>query len=80
MVEDQALVYRRLNECGVEVVLHYVPPIYRQPVYANRSLRGAERLPVTEWVTQRLICLPVTVELTGREIEHVIESVREVVH
>ncbi len=79
LVEDQALVYRRLIQSGIEVVLHYVPPIYRQPVYVNNALRGSERLPVTEWVTQHLICLPVSVELTGADIEYVIESVREIV-
>ena len=78
-MEDQDRVYRELLNRGIEVVLHYVPPIYRQPVYADRQLRGADRLEVTEKVTRRLLCLPVTVELTPADIEHVVTSVRAVV-
>lgn len=79
LVEDQDRVYRELLNRGIEVVMHYVPPIYRQPVYGERHLRGADRLEVTEKVTRRLICLPVTVELTDEDIEHVVASVRAVV-
>ncbi len=78
-VEDRDRVYRELINRGIEVVQHYVPPIYRQPVYASRELRGAGRLEVTEQVTRRLLCLPVTVELTPADIEHVVASVRAVV-
>ncbi len=78
LVEDRDRLYRELLGRGIEVVQHYVPPTYRQPVYAGRTLRGADRLSVTEDITRRLLCLPVAPELTPSDIEYVVGSVREV--
>jgi dTDP-3-amino-3,4,6-trideoxy-alpha-D-glucose transaminase len=79
LVEEQDRVHRELLERGIEVVLHYVPPTYCQPVYASSPPRGADRLPVTDSVTRRLLCLPVTPELTPTDVDYVVNSVREVV-
>ncbi len=79
LVEEQERVHCELLERGIEVVLHYVPPTYRQPVYAGRQPRGFDRLPVTDDVTRRLLGLPVTPELTPADLDYVVRSVREVV-
>jgi dTDP-4-amino-4,6-dideoxygalactose transaminase len=71
-VKDQQAVYQALRRAGVEVVLHYVPPIYRQPVYSGR-LRGADCLPVTDRLAQEIICLPVTIELDEDDVRFVID-------
>jgi dTDP-4-amino-4,6-dideoxygalactose transaminase len=76
-VPQRDTVYQRLRRAGVEVVLHYVPPIYRQPVYQHRPLPGADRLPVTEHVTSSLICLPVFPEASDPEIAFVVEAVND---
>lgn len=79
LVEDQERVYRELVQRGIEAVMHYVPPVSCQPLYASRQLRGMDRLEVTNHVTGHLVCLPVTVELTPADVEYVVASVREVV-
>ena len=75
-VKDQQTVYQALRRAGVEVVLHYVPPIYRQPVYSGR-LRGADCLPVTDQLVQEIICLPVTVELDESDTRYVVDTLRD---
>lgn len=75
-VKDQQAIYQELRRAGVEVVLHYVPPIYQQPVYAGR-LRGADNLPVTDQLARELICLPVTVELDEDDVQFVVNTLRD---
>lgn len=79
-VPDRGAVYRRLRESRVEAVLHYVPPLHRQPVYAHRGLPGSDRLPVTERLGDTLICLPVFPEATNAEIAHVVNAMHEAVN
>jgi dTDP-3-amino-3,4,6-trideoxy-alpha-D-glucose transaminase len=76
-VPNRDAIYRRLRNLGVEVVLHYVPPLHRQPVYAGRGLPGSDRLPITERLGETLVCLPVFPEATDAEIAHVIGSMHD---
>lgn len=76
-VPNRDAVYRRLRASGVEVVLHYVPPLHRQPVYAGRGLPGADRLPITDGLGDTLLCLPVFPEAADDEIAHVVNSMYE---
>jgi dTDP-3-amino-3,4,6-trideoxy-alpha-D-glucose transaminase len=78
-VPERDEVYRRLRRAMVEVVLHYVPPVYRQPVYAGRALPGADRLPVTDRLASSLICLPVFPEISRADIDYVIETMKDAV-
>jgi dTDP-4-amino-4,6-dideoxygalactose transaminase len=77
-VPDQQRVYTELRDAGVEVVLHYAPPVYRQPVYPD-GLPGSDALRVTDRIASEIICLPVTVELTDDDIEYVVRTVRRIV-
>jgi dTDP-4-amino-4,6-dideoxygalactose transaminase len=79
-VPNRDAVYRRLRDSGVEVVLHYVPPLHRQPVYSGRGLPGSDRLPITERLGDALLCLPVFPEATDAEIAHVVSSMHEALH
>ncbi|MGC8836884.1 MAG: DegT/DnrJ/EryC1/StrS family aminotransferase [Anaerolineae bacterium] len=74
-VRDQVRVYQGLRRAGVEAVLHYVPPVYRQPVYPQ-GLPGSDRLPVTERLAREIVCLPVSPELTLDDVEYVVEVLR----
>jgi dTDP-4-amino-4,6-dideoxygalactose transaminase len=76
-VPNRGAIYRRLRESGVEVVLHYVPPLHRQPVYAERRLPGADRLPITERLGDALLCLPVFPEATDEEVAYVVSSLHD---
>ncbi len=75
-VKNQAEVYQGRRRAGVEAVLHYVPPVYRQPVYP-RGLPGSERLPVTERLAREIVCLPVSPELTPEDVAYAIEVLRD---
>jgi dTDP-4-amino-4,6-dideoxygalactose transaminase len=76
LIRDQRSAYEELLRRGVEVVLHYVPAIYKQPVYVNRKLPGADRLPVTERVTSSLLCLPVTPDLSEEDVAYAANILR----
>ena len=72
-VKDQQAVYQALRRAGVEVALHYVPPIYQQPVYRGK-LPGSDGLLVTDQLAREIICLPVTVELDEDDIRFVVNT------
>lgn len=74
-VPDQVRVYQAMRAAGIEVVLHYSPPVYRQPVYPS-GLVGSDTLPLTDRLAQEILCLPVTVELTDDEVDYVISTLR----
>lgn len=76
-VPNQQGVYQRLRQAGIEVVLHYAPPIYRQAVY-QEGVRGADALPVTDKLAGELISLPVTVEFTDEDVQYVLEVLHQV--
>jgi UDP-2-acetamido-2-deoxy-ribo-hexuluronate aminotransferase len=73
-VNERARVYRGLRRAGIEAVLHYVPPVFRQPVY-DGNLPGSDRLPVTERLAEEIVCLPVTPELDEADVDYVIGTV-----
>ena len=75
-VQDRGRVLRVLRDNGVEAVLHYVPPVYRQSVYKDTVLANFE-LPVTDEVTNSLLCLPVSPELSDDQVLQVIQIVND---
>ena len=75
-VKDQGRILNILRENGVEAVLHYVPPVYKQSVYKDTMLADFE-LPVTDQVTDSLLCLPVSPELFDDQVLDVIQIVND---
>ncbi|MCU0511555.1 MAG: DegT/DnrJ/EryC1/StrS family aminotransferase [Anaerolineae bacterium] len=67
--------YESLRQAGIEVILHYTPPVYRYPVYAG-GLPGSQALPVTDRLATELISLPVAPELTDADIHEVLSALR----
>jgi dTDP-4-amino-4,6-dideoxygalactose transaminase len=78
-VQNRQVVYERLRQAGVEVVLHYVPAIYRQPVYQDgpNRLPGSNNLPVTDQLVREIICLPVAAELDMEDVQFAIDVMQE---
>ena len=66
-------VYETLRKAGIEVVIHYAPPVYRHPGYSGDQPNM--RLPVTEALADELLCLPVAPELTSDDVTDVIDQV-----
>jgi dTDP-4-amino-4,6-dideoxygalactose transaminase len=71
---DRAAVQARLEEAGVESLVHYPLPIHRQPAYrrlAHEGLEGSERL------AEEVLSLPLYPELADGELELVASALRD---
>ena len=77
-VDQRDAVQEALKERGVATALHYPVPLHLQKAYAHLGL-GEGSLPVTEHYTKRLLSLPMFPELTEEQIDHVCDSLKEVV-
>ena len=76
-VEARLGVYQRLRDAGVEVVVHYSPPAYQQPVYGG-ALPGSDNLPVTAHLATRLLGLPVAPDLTETDVAYVADTLANI--
>ena len=74
-IEQRDELYNFLRENEINAALNYVPPVHLQTVYRDRKLPGADHLPVTEHLSDRLIGLPVDPDLTEEEIAYVCEQI-----
>jgi dTDP-4-amino-4,6-dideoxygalactose transaminase len=57
-----------LSEAGIATALHYPVPVHRQPAYVGR-IAGADRLPVTEGLYERLLTIPCHPDLTDEQVQ-----------
>jgi len=74
-VPDRDRVRNALAERGVGTQVHYTP-LHDQPLHAGRHGRWR----CCDGVKDRILTLPLYPVLTGDEMEHVIKSVKEVLH
>jgi dTDP-4-amino-4,6-dideoxygalactose transaminase len=51
-------------------MIYYPVPAHRQKMFQNLS-QGNESLPVTDWLTERVISLPMHTELSSEQLEHI---------
>ena len=65
-----------LKAIGVLALVHYPVPVHLQPAYAGR-LRGGASLPVTERAAREVLSLPMYPELTERQLQEVVDGVRQ---
>jgi dTDP-4-amino-4,6-dideoxygalactose transaminase len=77
-VADRDRIYTEMRRRGIEVGLHYSPPVHRQVVYRNHPLARSS-LPVTERLANELLGLPIAAELEDGEVAEVIETVKELI-
>lgn len=63
-----------LTEKGIQTLIHYPIPAHLQKAYAYLGYKPGD-LPTTEYVTKRILSLPMFPELTDEQVDHVIESV-----
>lgn len=61
---------------GVGSAIHYAVPVHRQAGYADKSLVSQRGLAVTDRLVGRILSLPMYPELSEREIDRVILSIR----
>lgn len=66
-----------LKEKGIEVSVHFDPPVHKQPYYVDKFNLENLKLPVTEEVSSRIVTLPMFPDLTFAECDYIIESISE---
>ncbi|HLG17489.1 MAG TPA: DegT/DnrJ/EryC1/StrS family aminotransferase [Blastocatellia bacterium] len=71
---DTVLEHLKSRDIGAGV--HYPVPLHRQPAYLKQGY-GDLTLPVTERAAGEVLSLPMYPELTGEQIAHVAEAVKE---
>ncbi|MBX9695637.1 MAG: DegT/DnrJ/EryC1/StrS family aminotransferase, partial [Cyanobacteria bacterium] len=65
-----------LLERSIQTLIHYPVPAHLQKAY--KFLGNKEGfLPATEYVTKRIVSLPIYPQLTDEQVDFVIESIRE---
>ena len=56
--------------------MHYPAPVHRQGGYAEKVVVAKDGLPVTVEIADRILSLPIYPELSGRDADRVIASIR----
>jgi len=75
--QDRNRVRHVLQEAGIETGLHYPLPIHLQKPYAFLGYRRGD-LPVTEALCDHCLSLPMSEELTDKQISAVVSALRTV--
>ena len=75
--QDRDRVRNALQEAGIETGLHYPLPIHLQKAYAFLGYRRGD-LPVTEALCDHCLSLPMSEELTDKQISAVVSALRTV--
>ena len=73
--DDRDRLAVHLSEAGVVTTLHYPVPVHRQPAYVGR-IAGADRLPVTEALYQRILTIPCHPDLTDEQVQRVCDRLQ----
>jgi dTDP-4-amino-4,6-dideoxygalactose transaminase len=68
-------VLRRLREDGIDAGIHYPVPLHLQPAYAYLGGKKGD-LPVTERIADEILSLPIFPEMTGDQLDRVVDSLR----
>jgi dTDP-4-amino-4,6-dideoxygalactose transaminase len=70
-------VAEHLAQRGIDTKKYFDPPIHAQKAFAPWRERSQGRLPVTEQVAKKVLCLPIYPALTDDEVDYVIECLAE---
>lgn len=74
---DRAKFIEELKAKGIGTSVHFIP-LHRHPFYRNAFGYRSQDFPVSEWLYERIISLPIYPAMTGEEISYVIEGVIDV--
>lgn len=68
-----------LAQHGIPSMIYYPVPAHRQQMFAHFNSAAIE-LPVTDWLTERVISLPMHTEMDGDQIEFISSKVLEYIN
>ena len=77
-VDDRDRLLQAFQAQNIQAGVHYPLPLHLQPALKSFG-QGSGSLPVTERAAQRMVSLPMCPELTKKEIERVVDVVRQFV-
>ena len=72
LVDGRDAVQAALKEQGIPTAVHYPKPLHHQPAYAAHCC--AECCPVSTWLAQRVMSLPMSADLSEADQERVVEA------
>jgi dTDP-4-amino-4,6-dideoxygalactose transaminase len=68
-------VYERLRKRGIEVRVHYMPPVHLQPALAHLGYQYGD-FPVAEGMARNMMSLPVYPEMEEAQVRSVVSKIR----
>ena len=75
IVEKRDLIRQKLHEAGIQTSVHY-PGIHRFSIYKDYSVE----LPITEYVTDNEITLPMYASLSFEEIDFIVNTLNTAIN
>ena len=75
LAENRDGLYDVLRKAGIHASLHYIPPVHKQTVYRNANLPGSDMLPVTEQISEKILCLPSDPLMREEDIDYICDVV-----
>ena len=73
-IADDFKDYLKAN--GIPSMIYYPIPIHKQKAYSD-LVKIPVKLDITEWLTERVISLPIHTEMDKEQLNYIIESVKE---
>jgi dTDP-4-amino-4,6-dideoxygalactose transaminase len=74
-VEERDELQAALLQSGIETLIHYPTPIFRQPAYRFLGYKSAD-LPTTAALSRKILSLPLYPELTLNEVSRICAAIR----
>jgi UDP-2-acetamido-2-deoxy-ribo-hexuluronate aminotransferase len=75
---DRNKVQEELQKRGIPSMIYYPVPAHKQKMFASFNVANMD-LPVTDWLTPRVISLPIHTEMTQEELTYIAAQFLEVI-
>ena len=72
-------IFKKLSENGIATNSYYSPPLHLQPVYKKLGLKKGS-FPVSEELSNELICLPIYPSLSSQNQEYIINNFNKLIN
>jgi len=66
-----------LKKKGIMTSVHFIP-LYRHPYYHDIFSYDSKDFPVSEWIYERIVSLPIYPGMTAGNIDYVIHSIEDI--
>jgi dTDP-4-amino-4,6-dideoxygalactose transaminase len=75
---DRNELQEKLAAVGVPAMIYYPVPAHRQQMFSFLNLPEVD-LPITDWLTHRVISLPIHTEMDQEQLDHIVYHVNNLV-